>query len=151
MVAERDSDQVSFVNTATNKLVGGPVEAGEGPTSVAITPDGKYAYVTDVEGESVSVIETGLRRNVATIEEVGEEPFGIAITPDGKYAYVTDSGSNEVAVISTPDQKSREVDPGRHRTDRASRSRRPANSPTSPNYADNDVEVINTETMTRSR
>jgi YVTN family beta-propeller protein len=105
VVGERESDQVSFVNAATNRVVGVPVEAGKGPTSVAITPDGKYAYVTDVFGKSVSVIETGLRRNVATIEEVGEEPFGIAITPDGKYAYVTDRASDEVAVISTATKK----------------------------------------------
>jgi YVTN family beta-propeller protein len=105
VVGERDTDHVSFVNAATNKLVGGPVEAGDGPTSVAITPDGKYAFVTDVFGESVSVVETGLRRKVATIEEVGEEPFGIAITPDGKYAYVTDRASDEVAVISTQTRK----------------------------------------------
>jgi YVTN family beta-propeller protein len=146
VVAERDTDHVSFVNTATNKLVGGPVEAGDGPTSVAITPDGKYAYVTDSEDESVSVIETGLRRNVATIEEVGKEPFGIAITPDGRYAYVTDRVGNEVAVISTQSKKvveSIEVGVGPTGV---------AISPTGKfayvaNHVDNDVDVINTETM----
>jgi YVTN family beta-propeller protein len=147
VVAEHDTDHVSFVNTATNKLVGGPVEAGDGPTSVAITPDGKYAYVTDSEDESVSVIEIGLRRNVATIEEVGEEPFGIAIAPDGRYAYVTDRVGNEVAVISTQTKKvveSIEVGVGPTGV---------AISPTGKfayvaNHVDNDVDVINTETMT---
>ncbi len=147
VVAEHGTDQVSFFSAATNKPVGGPVEAGDGPTSVAITPDGKYAYVTDSADESVSVIETGLRRNVATIEEVGEEPFGIAITPDGKYAYVTVRGSHKVAVISTQTKKvvtSIEV------------GLEPAGVGISPtgkfayvaNYADHDVDVINTETMT---
>lgn len=147
VVGERDTDHVSFVNTATNRLVGGPVEAGDGPTSVAITPDGRYAYVTDVFGESVSVIETGLRRNVATIEEVGEEPFGIAITPDGKYAYVTLRGGNEVAVISTQTKKVVKSIPV------GSKPTGVAISPTGrfayvANYLDNDVEVLNTETMT---
>jgi YVTN family beta-propeller protein len=147
VVAEHDTDHVSFINTATNKLVGGPVEAGDGPTSVAITPDGRYAYVTDVFGESVTVIETGLRRNVATIEEVGEEPFGIAITPDGKYAYVTARGGNEVTVISTQTKKVvRSIPVGLEPTGVAI-------SPTGKfayvaNYLDNDIEVINTETMT---
>lgn len=146
VVGERDSDHVSFFNTATNKLVGGPVEAGNGPTSVAITPDGKYAYVTDVFGESVSVIETGLRRNVATIEEVGEEPFGIAITPDGKYAYVTDSGSKEVAVISMATKNVvKSIPVGDEPTGIAF-------SPTAKlayvvDSLDDQVKVINTETM----
>src|ERR1700733_2161566 len=64
VVGEHDTHHVSFVNTATNQLVGSPVEAGNGPTSVAITPDGKYAYVTDSEDETVSVIETGPRHGV---------------------------------------------------------------------------------------
>jgi YVTN family beta-propeller protein len=146
VVAERGSDQVSFVSTATNKVAGGPVEAGGGPTSVAITPDGRYAYVTDAEGESVTVIETGLRRKVATIEHVGKEPFGIAITPDGKYVYVTDREGNEVSVISTQTKtvvKSIPIGDG------------PTGVAVSPTgklayvavYAENKVKTINTETM----
>ncbi|HEY0869882.1 MAG TPA: PKD domain-containing protein, partial [Acidothermaceae bacterium] len=147
VVAEHDTDHVSFVNTATYQLVGGPVAAGEGPTSVAITPDAKYAYVTDSEGETVSVIETGLRHPIATIEKVGKEPFGIAITPDGKYAYVTARGSNQVAVISTQTKEVvKSITVGVEPTGVAI-------SPTGKfayvaNYADSDVEVINTETMT---
>jgi len=72
VVGEMGSDQVSLINTATNKVVAKEIPAGEEPSSVAITPDGKYAYVADFKGDSVSVIEMGLRRNVATIEEVGE-------------------------------------------------------------------------------
>jgi YVTN family beta-propeller protein len=149
VVAELGSDQVSLINTATNKRVGEPIPTGEEPTSVAITPDGKYAYVTDVFGESVSVIETGLRRNVAMIEEVGEEPFGIAITPDGKYAYVADSGSDEVAVISTATKKLVKSIPV------GSEPLGVAISPTGKfayvtDFIDGAVEVINTETMTVS-
>jgi YVTN family beta-propeller protein len=147
VIAEHGSDQVSLINTATNKRVGEPVPTGGEPTSIAITPDGKYAYVTDSEDESVSVIETGLRHNVATIEEIGKEPFGIAITPDGKYAYVTARGSDEVAVISTATKKVvGSIPVGAQPTGIAI-------SPTGKfayvaNYVDNDVEVINTETMT---
>jgi YVTN family beta-propeller protein len=148
VVGERDSNQVSFVNAATNKLVGGPVEAGQGPTSVAITPDGKFAYVTDVFGKTVSVIETGLRRNVGTIE-VGANPFGIAITPDGKYAYVADSGSDEVTVISTATKKVVKSIPV------GGEPLGVAISPTGKfayvtDFSDDAVEAINTETMTVS-
>jgi YVTN family beta-propeller protein len=146
VVGERDSNGVSFISTATNKVVGGPVEAGKEPASVAITPDGKYAYVADFGGKSVTVIETGLRRKVTTIEEVGEGPFGIAITPDGKYAYVTDRGSDEVAVISTATRKVvKSITVGDAPTGIAI-------SPTGKfayvaDSGDGKVEVINTETM----
>jgi YVTN family beta-propeller protein len=146
VVGELGSDRVSLINTVTNKRVGEPVPTGGEPTSIAITPDGKYAYVTDSEDESVSVIETGLRRNVATIE-VGANPFGIAITPDGKYAYVTARNDNKVAVISTQTKEvAKSITVGLQPTGIAI-------SPTGKfayvaNYLDSDVEVINTETMT---
>ena len=95
VVGERESNQVSLIDTSTNKVVGQPVATGEGPASVAITPDGKYAYVADVFGESVSVIETGLRRKVGEIE-VGNEPFGIALFPSGnnpQWVYVANTDS----------------------------------------------------------
>jgi YVTN family beta-propeller protein len=145
VVAERDSNQVSMVNLATSKVIGTPVAVGKKPVSVAITPDGRHAYVTNEAGKSVSVIETGLRRIVATVE-LGKEPFGIAITPDGKYAYVTDFADEEVSVISTQTNavvKSIPVGDG------------PTGIAISPtggfayvaDHAQNVVEVINTETM----
>jgi YVTN family beta-propeller protein len=145
VVAERDSDQASLINTATNKRVGEPVEAGEGPTSVAITPDGKYAYVTDVFGKSVSLIEIGLRRNAGKIE-VGTGPFGIAITPDGRYAYVADRGSDEVSVISTATKAVVKSIPV---------GSEPTGVAIAPSgkfayvsaHGDDEVEVIDTETM----
>jgi YVTN family beta-propeller protein len=145
VVAERDSNQVSMVNLATSKVIGTPVAVGKKPVSVAITPDGRHAYVTNEAGKSVSVIETGLRRIVATVE-LGKEPFGIAITPDGKYAYVTDFADEEVSVISTQTNavvKSIPVGDGPTGV---------AISPTGrfayvADHAQNVVEVINTETM----
>jgi YVTN family beta-propeller protein len=144
-IAESGSDQVSVVNPATNKPIGPPIAVGDRPESVAITPDGKYAYVTNYGGNSVSVIETALRRNVGTIK-VGEGPDGIAITPDGKYAYVTDRDGNEVSVIST---QSRSVVKSIPIGDA------PVGVAISPTgslayvtvFAENRVKLINTETM----
>ena len=145
VVAESGSNQVSMVSLATSKVIGTPVAVGKKPVSVAITPDGRHAYVTNEAGKSVSVIETGLRRIVATVE-LGKEPFGIAITPDGKYAYVTDFADEEVSVISTQTNavvKSIPVGDGPTGI---------AISPTGKfayvaDHAQNVVEVINTETM----
>ena len=60
---------------------------------MAITPDGKHAYVTNYTDSTVSVITTATGAVSAPIT-VGEAPAAVAITPDGKHAYVTNEGSN---------------------------------------------------------
>ncbi len=78
------------------------VPVGDQPDGVAITPDGKYAYVSDEGDDAVSVISTADRAVVATVLlPVGSEPHGVAITPDGSEAWVADSGKDKVTVIDT--------------------------------------------------
>ncbi len=75
------------------------VTVGGTPFSAALTPDGKYLYVTNLE--DVKVIDTVTNKVVASITE--KFSLGIAITPDGKYAYVAHSTSDPptASVIST--------------------------------------------------
>ena len=73
---------------------GGPFGA------VAITPDGKYAYVTHGDHNTVLVIDTATGAVSATIP-VGNGAFEVAITPDGKHVYVTTGGDGTVSVIDT--------------------------------------------------
>ena len=98
-VTKGGSGDVSMIDTASNTVVGDPIVVGGFPSSIAITPDGKHAYVTNFNS-SVSVIATATNTVVATIA-VGFFPNGIAITPDGKHAYVTNGGSNDISVIDT--------------------------------------------------
>ena len=77
-----------------------PITVGKGPIGVAITPDGKHAYVTNTGDGTVSVITTATGAVSAPIT-VGNGPAGVAITPDGKHAYVTNSGDGTVSVITT--------------------------------------------------
>ncbi|MEN6551932.1 MAG: YncE family protein, partial [Methanobacterium sp.] len=54
---------------------------------VAVSPDGKYAYVA-INGEAtVSVIDTAEDKVIKTIS-VGKNPIGIAVSPDGGFVYV---------------------------------------------------------------
>src|SRR5260370_5105855 len=69
-------------------------------TGVAVTPDGKYVYVSNQVSNSVAVIDTVSNTIVKTIL-VGTSPAGVAVTPDGKYVYVSNQVSNSVAVINT--------------------------------------------------
>lgn len=71
---------------------------------MAVTPDGKRAYVTNHGSSNVSVIDTATNTVSATVD-VGVDPFGVAITADGKFVYVTNTGSNNVSVIDTATNK----------------------------------------------
>src|SRR5439155_26912732 len=72
--------------------------------AVAITPDGRFAYVVNLTSNDVSVINTATNTVAATVA-VGFGPFGVAITPNGAFAYVTAFGdrcaNGVVWVIST--------------------------------------------------
>jgi len=89
------------IDTATNKVVA-TVAVGTQPFGLAITPDGKHAYVANFNSFTVSVIDTPSNTVVATIP-VGPCPAGVAVNPDGKHAYVATecSDNDNVSVIDT--------------------------------------------------
>ena len=72
---------MSVINTATNTVVA-TVAVGTDPAWVAITPNGAFAYVTNIGSNNVSVINTATNTVVATVT-VGTNPLGVAITPNG--------------------------------------------------------------------
>lgn len=92
---------VTVINTATNEYVGEPIDVGGRPESIAITLDGRFAYVANEELDDVSVIELATRRVVGEPIELGGTPGQIAMSPDGKTAYVVDSSPIGLAVIDT--------------------------------------------------
>ena len=58
------------------------VSVGNNPIDVAITSDGKFAYVTDASSDSLSVIDIGTNMLNATITLTsGTSPHGLVITP----------------------------------------------------------------------
>ena len=105
----------SSSQTATDIGPGGTttLTVGDDPESVAITPDGQYAYIPyNLDGEEqagVAVVD-GAGSAAPSVSSfhlwIGNRPTAIAITPDGQYAYVVNSGSSTVSVIDgadTPD------------------------------------------------
>ncbi len=70
------------------------------PTFVAVTPDGRTAYVVNQSSNTVTPVDLSVTPNVAgTPIPVGQLPFGIAITPDGRTAYVGNFIGNSVTPI----------------------------------------------------
>ena len=80
-VANGGSDTVSVIDTATHPpSVVATITVGSGPLVVAVTPDGKHAYVTNFISSNVSVIDTASNTVAATVP-VGSNPVGVGIVP----------------------------------------------------------------------
>src|SRR5665811_2105497 len=85
------TNNVSVIDAATNTVVA-TVPVGSAPNGIAVTPDGKHAYVANFDSNTVSVIATSTNTVVATIPVGwGAAPGWVAITPDGKHVFVTSS------------------------------------------------------------
>src|SRR2546425_1131715 len=84
-VTNLGSNPATPIATASN-TAGAPITVGGFPFGIAITPDGRTAYVTnDSPGGTVTPIATASNTAGAPIT-VGSLPRGIAITPDGRTA-----------------------------------------------------------------
>jgi len=86
---------ISVIQTSNNAVTG-RISVGGIPVEIAITPDGKYAYVSVLD-QGVSVIKIPENKLLHTIRGGGGK---IAITPDGKYAYVIEDDYISVIRIS---------------------------------------------------
>ena len=80
-VSNGRGDTVTPIATATN-TPGKPIKMGKRPRTIAITPNGKIAYVVWEPG-TVTPIATATNTPGKPIR-VGEGPFAIAITPGGE-------------------------------------------------------------------
>jgi YVTN family beta-propeller protein/VCBS repeat-containing protein len=74
------------------------ITVGDGPTDVAVSPDGTRIYTANAFGDTVSVIDTATNTVIDTIT-VGPDPAFVAVSPDGTLAYVTNFGDDTVSVI----------------------------------------------------
>lgn len=98
---------VAPVNLLT-ETTGGENEVGF-PQAIAISPDGKTAYLVEeaFDGETfggfVQPIDVATN-TLGTPIEVGDGPDAIAISPDGSHAYVTNRFDENVSVIDLATQ-----------------------------------------------
>jgi YVTN family beta-propeller protein len=73
---------------------------------VAISPDGRKAYVTNFGSKTVSVVSTATQTVIGTLG-VGPSPIGVTVSPNGKELWVANSGgapsfnNGTVSVFST--------------------------------------------------
>jgi YVTN family beta-propeller protein len=100
------TNNISVIDSQTDQVVGSPIGVGSRPRAIAITPDGKLAYVANFNDGTVSVIDTGTKKTMGSPIGVGTNPRSIAITPSGRFAYVANQGSGTVSVIETATNQS---------------------------------------------
>ena len=104
-VPARHADEVAVIDTATNQVVT-QIPVGSEPIRIAITLDGRKAFISNSLSSSISVLDTVARTNIATIP-VYNVPGESTITPDGRQLWVVHEapirGTNNcpVAVIDT--------------------------------------------------
>jgi YVTN family beta-propeller protein len=91
-------------DTVTQTVVVEPASSSNTVDGIAMSPDRRYAYVSNLGSNSVSVLDTATNTIVKTVS-VGTSPGGVAVTPDGAYVYVSNQGSNTVSVIDAASDK----------------------------------------------
>jgi YVTN family beta-propeller protein len=94
---------VWLIDTASDAVVA-KIPVGLHPAHVVLTPDGRFAYVTNGGDNSVTVIDAAARSVVVTIT-VGKFPHGLRFAPDGKQAYVANLKGGTVSVIDVASHK----------------------------------------------
>jgi DNA-binding beta-propeller fold protein YncE len=95
-------DSISIFSTADN-VRRAKVATGDEPASVAISPDGKTAYVANRGAATISRV-VGLDTPSPSVDvtlDVGSEPVALALSPTGKKLYVAELAESRVSMIDT--------------------------------------------------
>ena len=95
--------EVWAIDTGT-RTIAARIPVGLHLAHVVLTPDGRFAYVTNGGDSTVSIVDTEARKVVAVVP-VGAYPHGLRISPDGKFAYVANLKGGTVSVIDTQARK----------------------------------------------
>ncbi len=106
LVLNKSDNTAVFVDAETYQ-VGAKLPTGAGPHEVAVSPDGRMAYVAnygtrDNPGHTLTVIDTRARSVLRTID-LGEfrRPHGIRVSRDGKLVWVTCEANQSVIGVDT--------------------------------------------------
>ena len=76
------------------------IGVGDDPLDIAFSPEGDFAYVTNLYSNNVYVIRTS-DRSIEDIISVGIAPEGIAVHPTNDTLYVANQQSNSISIINT--------------------------------------------------
>lgn len=92
-----DNSFLYKIDMDSYKIIGA-ARVGEVPKYVAVTPNNKYALVSNWCSFSLSVVDLATFKEVRQID-IGRYPRGIAVTRDSSKAYVTVMGAGKIATV----------------------------------------------------
>ena len=104
-VANRDSGTVSVVKLDRMRLVKS-IEAGGGPSGMALHPTRNEVWLANTATNSISIIDVEEREEQMEFA-CGAMPSDIAFTPDGKYAMVVNMQEGNISVFETESRRIR--------------------------------------------
>lgn len=106
LITEATNSTVSsywLSRTGELKLLSGSLPTGQGATCwVVITPNGRFAYVTNPGTNSISALRIGAGGKLSLIDPDGVSvetpaPFDLALTPDGKNLFVLNFNNDAIS------------------------------------------------------
>ena len=89
---------VSIIDVASKKVVQTINLGTKRSNRIKLTPDGKFALVSDLDAGELVVLDAPARKEITRIP-LGKMPEGILMPPTGGLAYVAVNGDNFIAVI----------------------------------------------------
>lgn len=102
------SDSLTIVSPPKDDTLARDISAistgQKGSHMVAVSPDKKRAYVTNMQSGTISVLDLLSMTKIADLPG-GTEPEGLAITPDGKSLWVADRRGDALHVFDTASLK----------------------------------------------
>lgn len=113
LVANKRENTLSFIDPRTRQELG-RVPTGQSPHELAVTPDGRWAFVSNYGESSLTVVDVPGMRVAGTVD-LGphSRPHGILVTGDGSTVWVTTEGSKHVVAVDVGSRKvSRAVETG---------------------------------------
>jgi len=99
IVVATNTGYFDIVDLATNTLTAMvPFVIGLSPQGLALSPNGKTAYIND---DDVIVVDISKAKVKGTVAASLRSPYGIAITPDGSILYAAGLAHSVLSVIDT--------------------------------------------------
>jgi YVTN family beta-propeller protein len=97
-VANAQAGTVSVIDVAAKKVAETLTVAFRSANRLKFTPDGKYAFISDLGGTEVIVMDAATRKEIKRID-VGGGAAGIQMSADGARAFIAVGARNGVAII----------------------------------------------------
>lgn len=100
-----DDDSVSVFRPDNNTRIA-KISVGDEPQSLALSPNGQYAWVANAAAGTISVIQItnpawgSFSAGVVATLTTGAEPWNIVTSPDGNRVFVANSGQDTITVIN---------------------------------------------------